>query len=101
MIKKFVLLFGAIASFAINSAMAEPVKRDRLVGTWNYVLATNTNANGAKFYPNGQNSAGVLMFDSAGNFSWHTIKPDIPKYASNNRLQGTLEEYKATVQGIY
>ena len=39
------------------------------------------------------------MFDNAGNFSWHIIRPDIPKYASNNRMQGTPDENKATVHG--
>jgi hypothetical protein len=40
------------------------------------------------------------MFDGTGHFSWHIIKPDIPKFAANNRLQGTAEENKATVQGV-
>lgn len=98
--KRMVLLCLAGVAFGIGSAAADPVKKEQLVGTWNYVLATNTNADGSKFYPNGQNGAGLLMFDNAGNFSWHIIKPDIPKYASNNRLQGTPEENKATVQGV-
>src|SRR4051812_9532368 len=99
MIRKWFLIV-AIVMFGTSVGFADPVKKENLVGTWSYVLATNLNADGSKFYPNGQNAAGLLMFDGAGHFSWHIIKPDIPKFAANNRLQGTPEENKATVQGV-
>ncbi len=42
----------------------------------------------------------MLPFDSAGGLSWQIIRPDIPKFGSNNRLNGTPEEYKAVALGI-
>ena len=41
----------------------------------------------------------MAMFDAAGHFSWQIIRSDIPKFASNNRQQGTAEENKAVSQG--
>ncbi len=83
-----------------GTATAQSVTTQQLVGTWKYVLATATRPDGSKFYPQGENSTGLLMFDAAGNFSWQVIRPDIPKMASNNRLLGTPEEYKAMAQGV-
>ena len=39
------------------------------------------------------------MFDANGWFSFQLAQPGRPKFASDNRLQGTAEENKATVQG--
>jgi hypothetical protein len=41
----------------------------------------------------------MLMFDANGHFSAALIRAGIPKIASNNRLQGTPEEYKAIENG--
>ena len=48
----------------------------------------------------GSNPKGVLMFDASGRVFAQLMRPDLAKYASNNRNQGTPEEYKATVQGM-
>ena len=42
----------------------------------------------------------MLMFDSTGHFTWQIIRSDIPKLSSNNRLEGTSNEFKAVAQGI-
>jgi hypothetical protein len=59
------------------------------VGTWTLVSADVF----------GPSPKGALMFDANGHVSAHLMRSDIPKYASNNRAQGTPEEYKATVHG--
>jgi hypothetical protein len=45
------------------------------------------------------NPKGVLIFDADGRYSLMLMRPDLPKYASNNRAQGTAEEYKAIGSG--
>ncbi len=42
---------------------------------------------------------GALMFDANGHFSYMIMRADLPKYAANNRTQGTASEYKGTVEG--
>ena len=47
----------------------------------------------------GENPKGLLIFDGNGRYSSTLIRSDIPKYASNNRLNTTPAEDRATVQG--
>ena len=47
----------------------------------------------------GPNPKGVLIFDTNGRYSLMLMRGDLPKYASNNRSQGTAEEYKAIGAG--
>ena len=81
-----------------GDAIAQSAKD--LVGTWTFVSAVNTRPDGSKFDPWGGKAEGLQMFDSAGHFSWQVIRYDIPKLASNNRLQGTADEFKAVAQGV-
>jgi hypothetical protein len=60
-----------------------------LVGTWAIVTAKNY----------GSMPKGALMFDANGHFSMMFMRADLPKFASNNRTQGTAAEYKGTVNG--
>jgi len=66
-----------------SSAVAQSAKD--IVGTW-------TIASAEAFGPNPK---GVLIFDANGRYSLMLMRPDLPKYMSNNRTQGTPEEYKA------
>jgi hypothetical protein len=47
----------------------------------------------------GINPKGLLIFTENGYFSSQIVRSDLPKFASNNRAQGTPEENKAVVQG--
>ena len=49
--------------------------------------------------PFGPHPLGQFMFDSSGHFSANELRPDIPKFASNNRATGTPAENQAVVQG--
>lgn len=94
------LLFLGMGLPASNVVAQQKSLKEQLVGTWTYVSAVNTRPDGTKFDPWGGKAAGVLMFDSTGHFSWQVIRSDIPKLASNNRLEGTAEEFKAVAQGV-
>jgi Lipocalin-like domain len=73
--------------------------KEQLVGTWLIATADNIRPDGSRFQGFGPNPKGVMMFDANGWFSFQLALPGRPKFASDNRLQGTAEENKATVQG--
>jgi len=88
----FLLLAGTVV--AQTKTLTE-----QLVGTWLVVSADNFRPDGTKFQAFGPNPKGILMFDANGRFSFQLAIPGRPKFASDNRMQGTPEENKATVQG--
>ena len=73
--------------------------KEQLVGSWLMATADNMRPDGSRFQAFGPNPKGILMFDANGWFSYQAGQPGRPKFASDNRLQGTAEENKATVQG--
>ena len=44
--------------------------------------------------------AGAIVFDTGGRFAQQIIDSTIPKFASNNRQQGTPDEFKRVAQGV-
>src|SRR5581483_5637588 len=80
-----------------TSTVAQTAKD--LVGTWNLVSDVNTSADGGKVEPFGPTPRGMAIFDGDGRFAIVISRPDLPKFASNNRMQGTPEENKAIVRG--
>jgi hypothetical protein len=47
----------------------------------------------------GPNPQGLASFDSNDRYMLLVARPDQPKFVSNNRMEGSPEEYKAVVQG--
>jgi len=85
--RRSILSLSAITAlgFALYSSSAVAQSAKDLVGTWTIVSAEAF----------GPNPKGILTFDANG----HLMRSDLPKYASNNRAQGTSEEYKAIGAG--
>jgi hypothetical protein len=75
--------------------------RDELVGTWRPVSVVNTRPDGSIIYPFGDTPKGILVFESAGYFAFILNRPDLPKFASNNRFTGTAEENRSIVHGSF
>jgi len=73
--------------------------KEQLVGTWLVATVDNIRPDGSRLQSLGPNPKGIMMFDANGWFSFQLAQPGRPKFASDNRLQGTAEENKATVQG--
>ena len=100
-------VFAALTMLALllvpltgDAVAQQKLLKEQLVGTWTLVSVVNTRPDGTKFDPFSGKATGVLMSDSTGHFSWQIIRSDIPKLASNNRLEGTADEFKAVAQGI-
>lgn len=95
--------FGVISAIILAASPASSQSsslKDALVGTWVATSAYNDLADGSRFLPLGDSVKGSLMLDAGGHFSWILVRPDIPKFASNNRLKGTDAEFKATALGV-
>jgi len=96
-----VLRLGAMTALGLallTGNVAAQTAKD-LVGTWKPVSVTVTGPDGRKTEPFGPNPNSILTFDANGRFVLVNTRPDLPKFASNNRMQGTAEENKAVVQG--
>ena len=90
------IALGLVAS--LNSAFAQQKSlKERLVGTWAFVSSTGKLPDGSPVW--GTNPKGQLSFDANGRYSSIIVRSDMAKYASNNRLQTSPTEDKATVQG--
>jgi hypothetical protein len=74
--------------------------QDQLLGTWILSSIYIEGPDGSRFDPFGANPTGILTMDGNGRISVQFIGSDLPKFASNGRLDGTAEENKAVVQGI-
>jgi Lipocalin-like domain len=73
--------------------------KNQLLGTWMLVSNYTDREDGSKFDTFGPNPTGILMFDGDGRLSLQEMRSGLPKFASNNRQEGTAEENKAVVQG--
>ena len=78
-------------------AAQQKTLKEQLVGTWSFVSSTGKTADGSPVW--GANPKGLLIFAANGAYSTIIVRSDVPKFASNNRLQGTAEENKAAVHG--
>ena len=101
MYRRNVLRLCAMAAVGLTlmpgSAFAQTAKD--LVGTWKPVSVVVTGPDGRRSEPFGPNPDAIITFDANGRFVTVTTRPDVPKFGSNNRMQGTAEENKAMVQG--
>ena len=94
------LLLLGIGFPASNAVAQQKSVKEQLVGTWTLVSVVNTRPDGTTFEPFGKETPGMLIFDNTAHFSSQTIRSNIPKLASNNRQEGTADEFKAVAQGV-
>ena len=89
--RRNVLRLSAISALglALSAGNAAAQSAKDLVGIWTPVSVDAY----------GPNPKGSLIFEASGRYSLLLMRPDLPKYLSNNRLQGTPAEYKITVEG--
>lgn len=90
----FGAMFGALDVWAQESgSLAKQIQ-----GSWILVSMYNEQG-GKKTEQYGPSPRGVQIFTPDGRFLAITMRASLPKFASNNRLKGTPEEYQAVVQG--
>ena len=89
---------GLCIGISVTSDAVAQTARD-LVGTWTTVSSVNIQQDGRRADVFGPHGRGIAIFESNGRFTIVNIDPDVPKFGSNNRTQGTAEENKAAVVG--
>jgi len=72
----------------------------QIQGSWILVSFTN-DQDGKKVEPFGPNPRGLAIYTPDGRFSEVILRANLPKFASNNRMKGTVEESQAIVQGSF
>lgn len=92
-------LFALGLTIAMAASAVAQTAQD-LVGTWAHVENVNVRPDGTRNEAFGSNAKGLAVFTSNGRFSIFLHRPDLPKFAANNRVQGTPEENKAVIQGM-
>jgi len=92
-----VALSACVVASAWLAPGAEAQQKSQLVGTWSFVSGSTKAPDGSPAW--GANPKGLLIFAENGFYSSVIVRTDVPKFATNNRLQGTPEENKAAVHG--
>src|ERR1044071_7599438 len=85
-----VALLGSALATAPESAFGQSAAD--LMGTWTVVSNETVQPDGKRTQTFGPNPQGILMFDAGGRYALQLCSSERPKFASNNRLQGTPEE---------
>lgn len=91
-------LVSLLSLIAGGGAKAQNAK-EQFVGTWSLVSIRYVRPDGSAVEPFGPNAKGLLVFDGT-HFSTEVFAAKLPKFKSNNRMIGTLEEYEAISHGV-
>src|SRR4051812_22350804 len=81
-----------------NGALAQSAKE--IVGTYTVVSFSNVQGD-KKTEVYGSHPIGLMRLDASGRYMVVLMRPDLPRFASNNRTTGTAEEYKAIGLGSF
>jgi hypothetical protein len=78
-----------------RAATAQPAT-DQFKGTWTLVSIryVSPSPDGSSIEPFGPNAKGMPVFDGT-RFATQVMAGNLPKFASHNRMVGTLKEYEA------
>ena len=91
------IAFAVMIPFLSGTANAQNLKQE-IVGTWTAV-SQYVDQDGKRLEPFGPNPKGMAIYDPNGHFVLMLQRAILPKFASNNRLTGTIDENRAIVQG--
>ena len=83
---------------ALSGSAAADFGKD-IAGTWMLVSNVIERTDGSKVLPFGPNPMGIFILDGSGHFTIVISRTDVPKFAANNRENGTAEENQAAVRG--
>ncbi len=102
--RRSVLPFAALVALMFPGVVLQTLAqtaRERLVGTWMLVSIYVEGPDGSRFDPFGADPTGILIIDRSGRISVQFIDSDLPKFASNDRLEGAFGGINiASVNGL-
>jgi len=71
-----------------------------LLGTWKLVKFEARGLDGKTLHPFGSNPFGRLFYDAAGNMSIQVFNPNRPRFSSDDKSKGSMDEIKAAWDGF-
>lgn len=89
-----------LGCLAMQSSEVAAQSAKEVVGT--YAVQSFWNVQGdrrTELY--GPHPKGLMRLDDSGRYMVVLMRPDLPKFVSNNRVTGTAEEYKAIALGSF
>ena len=88
----FLFAFFSSPLFAMTEA-------DKFVGVWRLLSVEYRTDDGAVVEsPYGAEPEGAIMYDSLGNMAAQISRKDRPRFSSNDRMAGSVEEKKAAFE---
>jgi hypothetical protein len=93
-------LLALTGALRAGDAVAEQKSlQEQLVGTWTYVSVDIVRPDGTRVPLFGPDPSGFASFNANGRYVLLTARSGLPKFASNNRNEGTAKENRTVVQG--
>jgi hypothetical protein len=74
--------------------------KEEIVGSWRLLIIDGIKADGTHQPLYGPNPRALAMFSPDGHYSIQIMRDMRPKFAADDRLKGTAEELKASLEGI-
>jgi lipocalin-like protein len=102
--RRRILSFAGITAIGLailpgSAASQQKPLKEQIVGSWTYASNETILPDGSRTQTFGPNQSGLVIFGSDGRYVSLVGRAGIPKFASNSRSSGTVEENKAAVQG--
>jgi hypothetical protein len=73
--------------------------KEQLTGAWIVITTDQTGADGVKHQVFGPTPKGLMVLDASGQYTQIITHPELPRFKSSSRLEGTPEENRAVVHG--
>jgi hypothetical protein len=86
-------------SLQCGIALSQTPLDQQLAGAWTYVSVDTVWQDGRRTPMYGPQPHGLVIFDGHGHYALVNSRGDLPNYASNDRMKGSSEEYRAVAQG--
>jgi len=74
--------------------------KEKLIGTWKFESMKVETEKGEIVYPYGEKPFGMLIYTPSGHMSVLLMRPDRPRFASNDPLSGSPEEIESAYGGF-
>jgi hypothetical protein len=75
--------------------------KEQFIGTWKLISHKHRQSDGQLSYPFGRDAVGIAILDANGHYSAQIMRPDLPAFASGDRLKGTPAEIKSAFEGSF
>jgi hypothetical protein len=91
---------GTVFAQGQQQAASPKSMKELIVGSWSLLLVDAVAADGTRTPNYGPHPRGLAIFSPDGHYSLQTMSDIRPKFAANDKLKGTADEYKAAVLGM-